>query len=434
MVVAETLRHCDPKEYDQHLAHDEGHPIVCQIGGNVPAEAAHATKLVQQYGFDRIDLNAECPSDRVTGRREFGAALMKDIDTAVEMVRVMVETADNERMPVSVKTRIGVDDEDSMEFLLFYIGRLVDAGCRRFIIHSRKVYTKGLSPAQNRAVPPLNYQRVYALCEAFPQCDFWLNGGIKSLVDARKVAYGSGVCGVDTNANAKHGPPCEACNQPYGSCIAPSPHLSPDNLKGVMVGRLAMDNPCALADVDRYMFGEEQNPCQTRRELIERYAHWIEKMYPRRCCDDDPTVTLGRVVGGSPKITRVRSSCSVCKEYYETTAKEKNDIDTGGEENQDVCNTSTANDSQFTMSQRRHKRHTQKSPGSKMVSSVIDRPLKPVLGVFAGLPGNARFRREIHRLGRDMNVRNCGPGYVLRKAMECVKPEILDAEFVNCDG
>ena len=118
------------------------------------------------------------------------------------------------------------------------------------------------------------------------------------------------------------------------------------------------------------------------------------------------------------------------------TDEEENDIDTctGGEENQDVCNTSSANDSQFTMSQRRHKRHTQKSPGSKMVSSVIDRPLKPVLGVFAGLPGNARFRREIHRLSRDMNVRNCGPGYVLRKAMECVKPEILDAQFVNCDG
>ena len=446
MVVAETLQHCDPKEYDQHLAFEEGsHPIVCQIGGNVPSEAALATELVQQYGYDRLDLNAECPSDRVTGRREFGAALMKDIDTAVDMVKSMVETADSQIMPVSVKTRIGVDDEDSMDFLLSYIGRLVDAGCRRFIIHSRKVYTKGLSPAQNRAVPPLNYQRVYALCEAFPQCHFWLNGGIRSLVDARKVAYGNDICGFDERNRhaaiiaeqsskdgeiAKHGAPCQACNQPYGSCIAPSPHLSPANLKGVMVGRLAMDNPCALADVDRYFFGEEENPCRTRRELIEKYAQWIEKIYPRRCCDDDPTVTLGRIVGGSPCIPRVRSCCSVCKEYYENSEEDETRIsDTNGEENQDA---NLANDSQFTMSQRRHKRHSQKSPGSKMVSSVIDRPLKPILGVFAGLPGNAKFRREIHRLSRDMSVRNCGPGYVLRKATECISNDILDAEFVKC--
>ena len=449
MVVAETLRHCDPKEYDQHLAFEDGsHPIVCQIGGNVPAEAALATELVQRYGYDRIDLNAECPSDRVTGRREFGAALMRDIDTAVDMVKSMVATADSQIMPVSVKTRIGVDDEDTFDFLLSYIGRLVEAGCKRFIIHSRKVYTKGLSPAQNRAVPPLNYQRVYALCEAFPQCEFWLNGGIRSLVDARKIAYGSGVHGFEGYAavvdeksskdveNVKHGPPCEACNQPYGSCIAPSPHLSPANLKGVMVGRLAMDNPCALADVDRYMFGEEENPCRTRRELIEKYAQWIEKIYPRRCCDDDPTVTLGRVVGGSSYVPRVRSYCSVCKEYYENSEEEETgSSDASGEENQvDVCNTNLANDSQFTMSQRRHKRHTQKSPGSKMVSSVIDRPLKPILGVFAGLPGNAKFRREIHRLSRDMNVRNCGPGYVLRKAIECISDDILDAEFARCDG
>ena len=451
MVVAETLQHCDPKEYDQHLAFEEGsHPIVCQIGGNVPSEAALATRLVQRYKYDRIDLNAECPSDRVTGRREFGAALMKDIDTAVDMVNSMVETADSQIMPVSVKTRIGVDDEDNLDFLLSYIGRLVAAGCRRFIIHSRKVYTKGLSPAQNRAVPPLNYQRVYALCQAFPSCDFWLNGGIRSLVHARKVAYGIGICGFDDRdghaaiiaeessgdiENDKHGAPCQACNQPYGSCIAPSPHLSPANLKGVMVGRLAMDNPCALADVDRYFFGEEENPCRTRRELIEKYAQWIEKVYPRRCCDDDPTVTLGRVVGGYPSI-RVRSCCSVCKEYYENSeeGEEMTFSDTNGDENQDVCNTNSVNDSQFTMSQRRQKRHTKKSPGSKMVSSVIDRPLKPILGVFAGLPGNAKFRREIHRLSRDMSVRNCGPGYVLRKATECVSNDILDAKFSKCDG
>lgn len=455
MVVAETLQHCNESDYDLHLAfehdleHDPdsgtAHPIVCQIGGNVPHEAAFAARLVHRYGYDRIDLNAECPSDRVTGRREFGAALMKDVDTAVDMVKAMVQTAEDcgkggncdngdgeaHTLPVSVKTRIGVDDNDTIEFLLDYIGRLVDAGCRRFVIHARKVYTEGLSPAQNRSVPPLNYHKVYALCEAFPHCTFWLNGGLRSLVDARRVAYGGAVAGFGEDRNAiikekdihvsKHGAPCELC-QPHGS-----PYLSPSNLRGVMLGRLAMDNPCAFADVDRYFFGQERNPCRTRRDLIERYATWVERVYPRRCCDDDPAVTLGRSLGGD-NIPRVRNCCSVCREYY---GEEKDNpcIDDGHDDGTTVA----VNDSKYAMSQVRHRRHARKCPGAKMVSSVIDRPLKPVLGVFFGQKGNAKFRRELHRLSRDMKVRNCGPGYILRKSIEFISPELLDQEFAKCD-
>lgn len=481
MVVAETLQHCNESDYDLHLAYDDpdrdndevlrantaststAHPIVCQIGGNVPSEAAFATELVHRYGYDRIDLNAECPSDRVTGRREFGAALMKDVDAAVDMVRVMIEIVndidkrnsndDDDVLPVSVKTRIGVDDDDTLEFLLDYIGRLVDAGCRRFVIHARKVYTKGLSPAQNRSVPPLNYQKVYSLCEALPHCDFWLNGGLRSLVDARRVAYGGAVAGFDRNGNAimrddvnvnvngddddddacsnvmHHGTPCEACQQPHGSCIAPSPYLSPSNLRGVMLGRLAMDNPSAFADVDRYFFGEARNPCTTRREVIEKYATWVEQVYPRRCCDDDPAVTLGRSLGNN-SIPRVRNCCSVCREYY-GKGVENNCID--GTNDRNVCS-DALDDSKCTMSQVRHRRHARKCPGARMVSSVIDRPLKPVLGIFFGQPGNARWRREVHRLSRDMTIRNCGPGYILRKSIECISPEILDHEFTKCDG
>jgi tRNA-dihydrouridine synthase A len=178
----ELIRHCG--WFDERDHYDcpsdaefvDPHPIVCQIGTNDAKQAAFATRVVQACGYDRIDLNVECPSDRVAGR-EFGAALMRDHSTAVEVVRSMVNTSNSGRcMPVSVKTRIGVDEFDSFEHLVVYVQNLVDVGCRRFVVHARKVYTQGLSPAQNRTVPPLNYPCVYKLMECFPQCDFWLNG------------------------------------------------------------------------------------------------------------------------------------------------------------------------------------------------------------------------------------------------------------------
>lgn len=173
--------HCDETNDTRQFVNP--HPIVCQIGTNNPKHAEFATRVAQACGYDRIDLNAECPSDRVSGKREFGAALMRDKDTAINVVRSMIETSGSiavenstRYIPVSVKTRIGVDDFDSFEHLLSFVQRLVDAGCRRFIVHARKVYTQGLSPAQNRTVPPLNYPFVYQLIERFPKCDFWING------------------------------------------------------------------------------------------------------------------------------------------------------------------------------------------------------------------------------------------------------------------
>lgn len=176
------MRHCGWFDERDHYGDTYGvnpHPVICQIGTNNPKEAVFATRVVQACGYDCIDLNAECPSDRVAGR-EFGAALMRDKDTAIGVIRSMVETsssfAGGKSLPVSIKTRIGVDDFDSFEHLVGFIEQLVEAGCTRFIIHARKVYTQGLSPAQNRTVPPLNYQFVYQLVHRFPECDFWLNG------------------------------------------------------------------------------------------------------------------------------------------------------------------------------------------------------------------------------------------------------------------
>ena len=172
------IRHCgwfDGRDYetlsDIHELVDP-HPITCQIGTNNPRQASFATRVVQACGYDRIDLNAECPSDRVAGR-EFGAALMKDQDAAVDVIKSMVAAS---QLPVSIKTRIGVDEFDEFDHIVGFVERLVDAGCRRFVIHARKVYTKGLSPAKNRTIPPLDYTFVYRLIEFFPHCDFWLNG------------------------------------------------------------------------------------------------------------------------------------------------------------------------------------------------------------------------------------------------------------------
>ena len=183
----ELMRHCG--WFDEQDCYDktscdlsefvDPHPIVCQIGTNNPIQAAFATRVVKACGYNRIDLNVECPSDRVAGR-EFGAALMRDMDTAVDVVQSMVATsesfADGETIPVSVKTRIGVDDFDSFEHLVDFIQRLIDAGCKSFVIHARKVYMQGFNPAQNRTVPPLNYLIVYKLIDHFPQYNFWLNG------------------------------------------------------------------------------------------------------------------------------------------------------------------------------------------------------------------------------------------------------------------
>ena len=306
------------------------HPTICQIGSNNPAEAAFATRIVQQCGYDAIDLNSECPSDRVAGRC-FGAALMKDPDSAASVVSAMVQTSSSldKPLPVSVKTRIAVDEFDSFDYLQQYIQRLVDAGCTQFIIHARKVFTEGLNPAQNRTIPPLDYPCVYRLMKVFPQCSFIHNGGIYGLEHARKVAFGSGVdfdndgnemhdasmnVVEEEEDNCEHSVPCHKCNLPQGSCLHP-PRFVPPNLRGVMVGRLARDRPADLADVDRYFYGEATNPCKNRRELMNKYISFLERVYPRRCCDEDDTVSLGKVTNMPNTIIPIRKCCGICKEF-----------------------------------------------------------------------------------------------------------------------
>lgn len=394
------------------------HPSVCQIGTNNPQQAAFAATVAQQCGYDRIDLNAECPSDRVSGRC-FGAVLMQEQDVASRVVRSMVETAQILQIPFSVKTRIGCDDIDKLEESIHFIQRLVDAGCTRFVIHARKVYTEGLSPAQNRTVPPLNYPHAYKLMDHFPQCEFVINGGIRSIEHARKLVFGE----TDDICDAYHVVPCQECGLPHGSCMAPRKNPP---VKGVMVGRLARDHPAALATIDTDFFREQSNPCDNRRILMNRYIKFLERVYPRRCCDDDATLTSGMVNEMKNAIVHNKEYCGVCG-----GGKGNNCLD------EESGLTITAKPSAAVQNPRqcgkRSNRHQRNNGDTKIGSRVIDQSLQPTSGILYGIVGNGTFRRELHRLSRDLTVRNCGPGYILQKAMCSVPCEIWDQPFSTND-
>jgi hypothetical protein len=338
---------------------------------------------------------------------------MKQLDVAEAAVQAMVDAttlyAQQEQQeqqndpviptPISVKCRIGVDEYDSLDYLTTLVRRL-SQHCKVFHLHARKAILGGLlTPAQNRAVPPLNYPRVYEICRLFPDCDFYINGGIKTLKQAKDICYGRD---DDADHDNTHGTvPCNGCQFSNGSCIAPPTYPAPLNLRGCLMGRVAMDNPCVLWDIDRYFYGEKQNPCDTRRKILHEYCTYIESIYPRRCCDKDPFVTT--------KITDQKgfdfdySYCSNCSMLY---ASEE-----GLVENELSIAPPDYLEEQ-TM---------------KISTHIMNRCTKPIHNIFFGLPKANQFRQEIHRLGRkDMGVRNCGPASLIRRALLVMPDEYLD--------
>ncbi len=188
------------------------HPIVLQLGGSDPADMAKAAVAAQEYGYDEININVGCPSDRVQNGR-FGACLMAEPDTVSECLTAMQQACD---LPVTVKSRIGIDDFDSYEFLTQFVEKVQAAGCEHFIVHARKAWLKGLSPKQNREVPPLDYQRVYQLKKDFPELTFSINGGIETIEQAK--------------AHLQH-------------------------VDGVMLGRAVYQNPYLMQQVDEQLYG-----------------------------------------------------------------------------------------------------------------------------------------------------------------------------------
>ena len=211
----------------------EEHPVALQLGGSDPALLAEAARIGEAWGYDEINLNVGCPSDRVQGGH-FGACLMATPELVARCVGAMIAAV---RLPVTVKCRIGIDDQDSEADLERFVSSVADAGCRTFIVHARKAWLQGLSPKENREIPPLDYDRVYRLKAAHPELIIVINGGIESLAAAGQ-------------------------------------HLA--HVDGVMLGRAAYHTPWLLADVDAQVFGEA-GPVRTRDAVLEALLPYAER-------------------------------------------------------------------------------------------------------------------------------------------------------------
>lgn len=219
---------------ERHLRFNaEEHPLVLQLGGSDPADLARCARIGQDYGYDEINLNVGCPSDRVQNGR-FGACLMAEPQLVADCVAAMRAAAS---LPVTVKSRIGIDDRDSYQELTDFLATVAESGCDTFIVHARKAWLSGLSPKENREIPPLRYDVVYQLKKDFPQLSIVINGGIATIDQAKQ-------------------------------------HLQ--HLDGVMVGREAYHNPYLLAEVDAALFGDEKT-MPSRQDIVRAMVPYIER-------------------------------------------------------------------------------------------------------------------------------------------------------------
>jgi tRNA-dihydrouridine synthase A len=212
MVTTGALIHGDVARHLRFNA--EEHPVALQLGGSDPADLAHCARLGQSWGYDEINLNCGCPSERVQ-RGSFGACLMAEPQLVADCVKAMVDVVD---VPVTVKHRIGIDKTESYEFVRDFVGAVSEAGCRVFIVHARNAWLKGLSPKENREVPPLRYELVHQLKRDFPQLTIAINGGIT--MNAQIAAQLQAVDGVMVGREAYHNPwlmsewDAEFCGEP----------------------------------------------------------------------------------------------------------------------------------------------------------------------------------------------------------------------------
>ena len=198
MVTAQALRHGDAGKLLQFDPIE--HPVALQIGGSDPQMMAEAARMGAIEGYDEININVGCPSDRVQSG-QFGACLMAEPQLVADCVRAMKSEVD---IPVTIKTRIGIDDFDDYDFLRRFVDANIDAGCETFVVHARKAILQGLSPKENRTVPPLNYERVYRLKQELPQLTIVLNGGITTSAECRE--HLGHVDGVMIGRQAYHHP------------------------------------------------------------------------------------------------------------------------------------------------------------------------------------------------------------------------------------
>jgi tRNA-dihydrouridine synthase A len=231
MVTTGALIHGERRRFLQFDASE--HPLALQLGGSDPKELAQCARIGEQWGYDEINLNVGCPSDRVQSGR-FGACLMAEPRVVADCVGAM---ADVVRVPVTVKHRIGIDERDSYAELVDFVGTVADAGCGVFIVHARKAWLQGLSPKENREIPPLRYDVVQELKRDFPHLQIVINGAIKTLDQTESLL---------------------------------------DGLDGVMIGREAYHNPWILAEADSRIYGDSPRP-RTRRDVLEAFLPFVER-------------------------------------------------------------------------------------------------------------------------------------------------------------
>lgn len=245
-------------QQDRLLAFDPSEaPIACQLGGADPEQLAKAAQIAEGYGYDEINLNVGCPSDRVQ-QGEFGACLMQSPRRVADCVAAIRARCN---LPVTIKTRTGIDHQDSWDFLLDFIGPQIEQGAAAIIVHARKAWLSGLSPKQNREIPPLEYDKVYRLKHCFPQTPIILNGGLRTLNDIEQHL-------PLRNATQSH-------NIAKSHNATQNPHPSVQ-LDGVMVGRACYQQPYTFAGIDQQLFADSK-PALTPLEIVDAYEQYIAK-------------------------------------------------------------------------------------------------------------------------------------------------------------
>ena len=231
MIHANAILHDKNNRFD--IENECEGPTVLQIGCSDPIQANKLSKKIKNYHFSEINLNCGCPSDRVVNG-EFGAALMKKPELVSEIIEALKEHID---IPITIKTRIGVDNYDNKNFLFNFINITQKKAIKSYIIHARKAILRGLSPHQNRTIPPLNYERVQYIKNSFKHIKFIINGGINSFETSKKLL---------------------------------------NTFDGIMIGRYAWDNPWAFEKADHLIFGKRYNP-KSRIELVEKYLNYSQR-------------------------------------------------------------------------------------------------------------------------------------------------------------
>ena len=211
----------------------EEHPVAIQLGGSDVNDLVKSAKIAEDYGYDEINLNVGCPSDRVQKGR-FGACLMLEPDHVADCLNAMQT---NVKVPVTIKCRLGVDHHEDYEFLYNFVNIVQDAGIKHFIIHARNGILKGLSPRQNRHIPPLKYDYVYQLKKDFPNLNITINGGIKTIDECKE-------------------------------------HLK--YVDGVMIGRAAYENPFLIKDIDTELYGIKSN-VNSKKSILNQYLDYVEE-------------------------------------------------------------------------------------------------------------------------------------------------------------